>query len=561
MLETHAPDPSPTTPCPDPSAGAPSTGRPVGVGSRLGITLLTLALVGGLPRLANHQRLAAEARHQHQEKLRVTVVLPSFPTERGLRLPGTLQAYTYARIDPRASGYVSKVLVELGQHVEAGQLLATLAAPELADQQRQAVADARKSTEAARVAAAELARTSAALEQAKAQRQAAAATVQQADNGLKSAAFKLKQAKLALAAAKARYARAQSAAKLASSNRERVESLLTQGFVTVQDAETARDAQTNAQTGLTAAEADMATAESEVERSTLDLGSAQAGLSGARATLEVAGHAVEAAQASLSGASAGLSSAQAGAQSGAAGAQHAQTLQDYTAIRAPYSGVISARNVYAGTLVKADAPSTNRDTALFEIAREDVLRVFVYLPQAYFTAVKPGMRAHLEIQERAGQTFSATVQRIAGAMDPVTRTREVELHVPNKDRALLPGMFGRVIFDTLANQAPQRIPASALLEDANGSRIASVTQEGKIHFVPVQVLNDLGSELELVSPLPAKTRVVLDPGDSLSESLQVDARPPEETPTPSKEAPQASSSGGAASKQPSAATPAAKASR
>ena len=82
--------------------------------------------------------------------------------------------------------------------------------------------------------------------------------------------------------------------------------------------------------------------------------------------------------------------------------------------------------------------------------------------------------------------------RIAGAMDPATRTVAVEVRLPNKDGMLIPGMYAQVKFD-LPQVTSVRLPTAALLSGTEGTRIALVTAENKVHFVPVKVGRDFGS--------------------------------------------------------------------
>jgi RND family efflux transporter MFP subunit len=113
-------------------------------------------------------------------------------------------------------------------------------------------------------------------------------------------------------------------------------------------------------------------------------------------------------------------------------------LQSYRAVKAPFDGVITLRNVDVGALVNAG------NTLLFRIAQIDTLRTYVNVPQTNASQVRPGQPARLTLPNLPGRGFAGRVERTANALDPASRTLLVEVHVPNPDGALLPGMYARV---------------------------------------------------------------------------------------------------------------------
>ena len=121
-------------------------------------------------------------------------------------------------------------------------------------------------------------------------------------------------------------------------------------------------------------------------------------------------------------------------------------LESFKNVYAPFSGVITRRNVDPGALINAGAQAAGKE--LFDIARVDPLRVYVSVPQAYAPSMKVGVKATVTLQEFPGQKFTAVVARTADAIDTGTRTLLTEVDVPNKDGRLLPGSFGQVHFAT-----------------------------------------------------------------------------------------------------------------
>src|SRR5215472_10603895 len=136
-----------------------------------------------------------------------------------------------------------------------------------------------------------------------------------------------------------------------------------------------------------------------------------------------------------------------------------EQLESFKHVYAPFSGVVTNRNVDPGALISAG--STGK--ALFELARVDPLRVFAKVPQAYSAAIKVGMQSFLVLQEFPGQRFSGTIARTADAIDPATRTLLTEVDVPNSDGRLLPGAYGELHFKVAVDAAKLTVPVNSML--------------------------------------------------------------------------------------------------
>ena len=119
-----------------------------------------------------------------------------------------------------------------------------------------------------------------------------------------------------------------------------------------------------------------------------------------------------------------------------------QKTQGFKQIVAPFGGKVSARHVDVGALVTAGSGAAG--TPLFGIVQSDPLRVYVYAPQENASSIHEGLFAKIILQELPGQQFDGTVMRTAGALDPQSRTMQVEVNVPNHENKLYAGMFGQV---------------------------------------------------------------------------------------------------------------------
>ena len=196
-----------------------------------------------------------------------------------------------------------------------------------------------------------------------------------------------------------------------------------------------------------------------------------------------------------------------------------EELESFKNVYAPFSGVLTRRNVDPGALINSGAQAAGRE--LFDISRVDPLRVYVSVPQAYAPNIKVGMKANVTLQEFPGQKFVGTVVRTAEAIDLATRTLNTEVDVPNKDGKLLPGSFGQVHFATGTSVPRITIPVNAMLFRAEGPQVAVVDKDGKVHLRPISIGRDFGATLEILGGLEMSDQIIINPSDSLEEGQQV----------------------------------------
>jgi RND family efflux transporter MFP subunit len=373
-----------------------------------------LLLVGGLSlgaagQYSQQQQVMAAAEQERDlvPSVRVATIGAS-PGTISVTLPGTTAAFAAANIYARATGYIAKRKVDIGDRVTAGGLLAQLAVPELDDQilQNEATLDQLKS----------------ALDQAEASR------------------------------------------KLAEMTWGRDEPLVKKGWVTPQQGDV--DLQT-----LKAREAAVAVAQHNV-----------------------------AAQESL--------------------VKQLHQNRDYAAVVAPFDGVITQRNVDLGSLVQGNATS---GTFMFEIMQEDVIRVWIYVPQDAAFGVAPGIDAVVRVPELPDREFPGTVTRMADALQSGTRTLLTEIDIPNPDGALTPGTYCTVELHIPRKTPSLSVPADALIFNRDGMQVA-VVSNGEAEMRTVRVKRDLGTRVEVDSGIKAGEQVILNPPVTLVHGSKVQPR-------------------------------------
>jgi multidrug efflux system membrane fusion protein len=201
-----------------------------------------------------------------------------------------------------------------------------------------------------------------------------------------------------------------------------------------------------------------------------------------------------------------------------------EQLESFKNVYAPFSGVLTRRNVDPGALINSGAGVAGKE--LFDIARVDPLRVFVSVPQAYAPAMKVGTKADITLQEFPQQKFAGTIARTADAIDPATRTLNTEVDVPNKDGKLLPGSFGQVHFATGTAVPRITIPVNAMLFRAEGPQVAVVDSDSKVQLRSITIGQDFGARLEILGGIDVNDQIVINPSDSLENGQKVNVAKP-----------------------------------
>lgn len=206
-------------------------------------------------------------------------------------------------------------------------------------------------------------------------------------------------------------------------------------------------------------------------------------------------------------------------KSAQANVQRLEQLQSFEKIYAPFSGVITARNVDVGQLINAGS-----GTQLFRISAINILRVYVNVPQIYSQMAVPGTTARLTFNEFPGQSFTGKLVRTAKAIDPSSRTLLVEIDVDNRDGKLMPGAYAQVHMKVNNQVVPMIVPVSALIFRTQGLQVGTVVKgpngdEAKL--VHVTLGQDDGSTVQVIEGLNADSQVIQNPPDSLIDGEPV----------------------------------------
>ncbi len=195
-----------------------------------------------------------------------------------------------------------------------------------------------------------------------------------------------------------------------------------------------------------------------------------------------------------------------------------RVLENYKRIVAPFDGLVTTRTTDVGSLINAGA---NGGVALFVVSDVSRLRVYVNVPQNFVPNVNVGAKAMLTVPEYAGRTFPATVEASAQSVDPASGSTRMQLVVDNASGALMTGAYTSVRLDLSFPSTAIYVPASSLIFDQSGLRVATVGDDNRIALKPVVISRDLGRMVEIGSGLTPDDRIVESPPDGIASGDRV----------------------------------------
>jgi RND family efflux transporter MFP subunit len=202
------------------------------------------------------------------------------------------------------------------------------------------------------------------------------------------------------------------------------------------------------------------------------------------------------------------------AQMLAAKAAYDQTLalEAYKVIRAPFDGIVTDRHADPGALIPQATGSTG-STPILSLATLAPLRVYGQAPQEVAPFLHDGDPATITVSDYPGRTFSGKIARHPEALDPATRTMLVEVDLPNKEGALLPGMYAHIAIDVRTPQNALMVPDDALVY-RDGKPFVPVVRANKLRLIPVQLGRDNGVSVEVSGDVTPQDMVALSVGQA-----------------------------------------------
>jgi RND family efflux transporter MFP subunit len=187
-----------------------------------------------------------------------------------------------------------------------------------------------------------------------------------------------------------------------------------------------------------------------------------------------------------------------------------EALEAFKIVRAPFDGIVTARNTDIGAFVPLGS-----GTQLFRMARNSPLRVYVVVPQSSSSFVKVGAEAALTVNQYPGRTFPGRVVGTAGAINSTTKRLLTELDVPNPTGELLPGSYAQVSLQLQTDNGGVMIPPRTLLFQSGAPAVGVVHPDGKVEIRKVSINRDLGDRLEISKGLSESDQIIVNPSSGL----------------------------------------------
>ncbi|MHA4811729.1 efflux RND transporter periplasmic adaptor subunit [Flavitalea flava] len=171
----------------------------------------------------------------------------------------------------------------------------------------------------------------------------------------------------------------------------------------------------------------------------------------------------------------------------------AETLK-YLEVKAPFNGVISARNVNPGAYVGPSGKGS--ELPLFTLQEQKHLRLVVSIPEAYTGYLKSGDEVKFVVKALPNEIFHAKIKRLAGALDSRLRAERVEMDVINEDKKLLPGMVAEVNMPLPARDSTFVVPGSSVVNSTERVFVIRVV-DGKAQWVDIKKGRDQNGKTEI----------------------------------------------------------------
>lgn len=188
----------------------------------------------------------------------------------------------------------------------------------------------------------------------------------------------------------------------------------------------------------------------------------------------------------------------------------------YLTVRAPFSGVVTERNVHEGSLVN----SSNASVPMLRVQEATTLRLLVPVPESAIAGVSDGTVMNFTVPAFVGKTFSGTVSRISHGLDRKTRTMLIEADVPNPSLQLEPGMYAEVVWRMERPYPTLFVPAAAVAAENDKSFVFAV-RDGKARQIAVSRGQSMGDSVEVVGDLHRGDRVIITELEGLTDGAAV----------------------------------------
>jgi len=221
---------------------------------------------------------------------------------------------------------------------------------------------------------------------------------------------------------------------------------------------------------------------------------------------------------------------QANADAYAANLRYLQQEVAFKRVTAPFTGIITVRNVNVGDLITAN----NTSFAMFHVQQTDPLRVYFRVPQEEATNITEGQAFNVQVGAESAKTYLGKVISTSDAVSPDSRTMLVQLEVDNSKNEILPGSYATIRVPTTVLGKILILPDNTLIFRGPSLEVAVVDANSVVQIRDVKVGRDFGIQSEVLSGVTESDKVIVNPTDSLTTgtTVRIAATPPAASPSP-----------------------------
>ena len=193
------------------------------------------------------------------------------------------------------------------------------------------------------------------------------------------------------------------------------------------------------------------------------------------------------------------------------------TMMGYLRVTAPFTGVITQRNVHPGALVSAEAKDSK---PMLELKEVDRLRLQVDIPESVAAGLGTKDSVSFFLSAFPGKRFTGRISRVSMNINLQMRSERVELDVYNKEETLTPGMYADVLFDSKGNPNALAVPKSAVITSTERKYVI-VVRDGKTVRVDVSTGNENNGRIEIVGDIKPGEKVIANANDEIKDGTAI----------------------------------------
>jgi len=188
--------------------------------------------------------------------------------------------------------------------------------------------------------------------------------------------------------------------------------------------------------------------------------------------------------------------------------QRVQSLQDYSVITAPFTGVITMRYANVGSLIQAGTASETQSMPVVKVAQSDLLRLRMPVPEEDVPYIQIGGVVDITVKA-TGKVFPGKIIRFTRELDTSTRTMLVEVDVPNPDLILNSGMYAETTITLQQQNNVLTVPAGAVMKNHDQSYVLTVDTGHKVQKMNVTVGIQGANRVVITNGLSAGQTVIV----------------------------------------------------